>query len=120
MAGPLLASLASPVPAVYGLGVALLTTPVGWFALAVAAIAYSAVKIYRNWDGIKGFFAGIRSSVGKVLAGMAEAFVGLQNLDLAAEEASTAAPVPPSAAALMSISGTSAKPLLGACQHRAP
>lgn len=41
---------------VYGLGAALLTTPVGWFLIAVAAIAGLAYVIYKNWDGIAAFF----------------------------------------------------------------
>lgn len=37
-------------------GIALLTTPVGWFMLAIAAIAGIAYLIYKNWAPISGFF----------------------------------------------------------------
>jgi hypothetical protein len=59
MAGPLLSALVGLVPAVYALGAALLTTPIGWFLLGTAAIAGAALAIYKNWEPIKGFFAGL-------------------------------------------------------------
>jgi hypothetical protein len=49
-------SLYSLVVALKGVGVALLTTPVGWFLLAVAAIAGAAFVIYKNWDAVAKFF----------------------------------------------------------------
>jgi hypothetical protein len=55
--GPLLSAIAMAVPALVSLGVALLTTPIGWFMLGVAAIAGAAFLIYKNWEPIKGFFA---------------------------------------------------------------
>lgn len=45
--------------AVVGLGLTLLTTPVGWFLIAIAAIAGAAYLIYKNWEPIKEFFAGL-------------------------------------------------------------
>jgi hypothetical protein len=45
--------------ALIGLTAALFTTPVGWFILAVAAIAAAAYLLYRNWDGVSAFFAGL-------------------------------------------------------------
>lgn len=44
-------------------GLALLTTPVGWFALAVAGIAGGAYLIYKNWNPLKEWFAGFWASV---------------------------------------------------------
>lgn len=56
MAGPLIAAILGVIPAIYALGAALLTTPVGWFILAVAAIAFAVYEIYEHWDGIKDYF----------------------------------------------------------------
>lgn len=44
-------------------GVALFTTPVGWFVLAIAAIAGAAYLIYKNWGAISEFFSGLWKSV---------------------------------------------------------
>lgn len=38
--------------AVYTLGVALLTTPIGWILTGLAAIAAAAMFVYRNWEPI--------------------------------------------------------------------
>lgn len=56
ISAPLISAIVSAIPAIYSLGVALLTTPVGWFLLAVAAIAGSAWLIYENWGEISAFF----------------------------------------------------------------
>ena len=58
MAGPLLAALASAASAVVSLGIALMTTPVGWFIAAVAAIAGAVYLIYNNWGSIVSWFTG--------------------------------------------------------------
>ena len=63
--------------AVLGLGTALLTTPVGWLIMAIAAIAGAAYLIYKNWEPIKAFFADIWSQVKVAFAG---GFVGVNNL----------------------------------------
>lgn len=55
--GPLLASLVTLVPAVYGLGAALMATPIGWVLAGIAAIAAAVYIIYKNWDGIVGWFS---------------------------------------------------------------
>ena len=55
--------------AVLGFGTALLTTPVGWAILAIAAIAGAAYLIYKYWEPITGFFAGIWSQVKTAFAG---------------------------------------------------
>lgn len=49
-------SLVALTSSVWSLGVALLTTPVGWFLGAIAAIAGIAYLIYKNWDGIVAYF----------------------------------------------------------------
>jgi len=53
-----LASRAIPaaVAGIRALGLAILTTPVGWILAAVAAIAGAAYLIYKNWDGIAQWF----------------------------------------------------------------
>lgn len=57
IAATLLPGLISLTTAVYGLGVALLTTPVGWVLGAIAAVAAGAYLIYDNWSGIAAFFS---------------------------------------------------------------
>lgn len=59
MAGPLLSALVALVPATYALGAALLTTPIGWFALGAAGIAAAGLLIYKNWEPLKEFFASL-------------------------------------------------------------
>lgn len=51
------------IGAVKALGVAILTTPVGWFLAAVAAIAGIAYVVYKNWDGIKAYFQNLWQGV---------------------------------------------------------
>lgn len=53
----ILPGLVSLTTAVYALGAALLTTPIGWFITGVAAIAGLAYIIYDSWDNIAAFFA---------------------------------------------------------------
>lgn len=73
------------VPAIYGMGVAIMTTPVGWILAAVAAIAGAAYLIYRNWDTVSSWFtsmwSGVSSfldtSVGKILAVFVFPFIGI-------------------------------------------
>lgn len=42
--------------AIYGVGAALLATPIGWFILGATAIAGVATLIYKNWDQFASFF----------------------------------------------------------------
>ena len=59
----LMVALRATMGVIVKLGVALLTTPVGWFVLAIAAIAGAAYLIYKNWGAISGFFSGVWGSV---------------------------------------------------------
>lgn len=68
MAGPLLIALGQLAIAIGEFGLVLLTTPVGWFLLAIAAIAGAVYLIYRNWDTITGWFAALWDSVKAVFS----------------------------------------------------
>lgn len=63
ISGKALLALGSLALAFGQLGMAMLTTPVGWFVAAVAAIAGAAYAIYKNWDGLVAYFWGIWESV---------------------------------------------------------
>lgn len=54
--------------AIYALGTALLTTPVGWFLGAVMAIALAAKLIYDNWDEIAAWFAALWEKIKAALS----------------------------------------------------
>lgn len=54
--GPLISSI-------YALGVALLTTPVGWIVAGIAAIAAGAYLLIDNWDAVSGFFSDLWETV---------------------------------------------------------
>lgn len=49
VSGPLLAAVASMTVAVIELGVALLTTPVGWVIAGIAALAAAVYLVYKYW-----------------------------------------------------------------------
>ena len=49
--------------ALKALSIGLLTTPIGWFVLGVAAIAGAAYLIYRNWSGLSAWFQNLWSTV---------------------------------------------------------
>lgn len=52
----LVPAIYSTATAFYALGVAILTTPVGWILAAIVAIAAAAYLIYKNWGPITAFF----------------------------------------------------------------
>lgn len=56
ISGPLILSLLALGKALAGMGVVLLTTPIGWFLAGVAAIAGAAYLIYDNWEPISAWF----------------------------------------------------------------
>lgn len=45
------------------LGVAMITTPIGWIIAGIAALAVAAYLIYKNWEPIKEFFKNLWSSI---------------------------------------------------------
>lgn len=55
--GGLLMGVLNLAVALKGLGITLLSTPVGWFLGAVVAIGAAAYVIYKNWDGIVNYFS---------------------------------------------------------------
>ncbi|ROR23033.1 TP901 family phage tail tape measure protein [Comamonas sp. BIGb0124] len=57
------------------LGIALLTTPIGWFVLAVAALAAVVFAVYKNWGPIKAFFLDIWNSLSTGVAALPGIFV---------------------------------------------
>ena len=61
--GPLIASLASLTWAVVALGGAMMATGIGEFLLIVTGIGLAALAIYKYWEPIKAFFAGLWESV---------------------------------------------------------
>lgn len=61
--GKLLVALFMLGKAVFDFGLVLLTTPVGWFLLAVAAIAGIAALVVKNWEPIKAFFTDLWEGV---------------------------------------------------------
>lgn len=67
MGGKVLVALIAVIPAIKALGVALLTTPVGWFMAAIAAIAGGAALIIKNWDGITEWFTKKFDGIKRVL-----------------------------------------------------
>lgn len=59
----LIAPIGLVVRAFVGLGVAMMTTPIGWVIAGIAAIAGAAYLIYSNWDAIGPYFSALWDSV---------------------------------------------------------
>lgn len=81
ISAPLISAIVAAIPAIYSLGVALLTTPVGWFLLAVAAIAGAAWLIYDNWDAIVGHFQGWFAEIERFITLLFDLQAALFSLD---------------------------------------
>jgi tape measure domain-containing protein len=64
--GPLITALASLAATIVTVGVAIGFTPVGWFLLAIAAIAAIAVLLIKYWDPISTFFVDLWESIKEV------------------------------------------------------
>lgn len=76
--GGMLSWLVTPIALVarafVGLGVAMMTTPIGWIIAGIAAVAGGAYLIYRNWDRLGPWFSQLWASIG---AGMRAAWEGI-------------------------------------------
>ena len=59
----MLIPLALATKAFIGFGIALMTMPIGWVIAGIAAVAGAVYLIYRNWDKIGSYFAGIWEGV---------------------------------------------------------
>lgn len=76
---------ATVLPAIYSIGAALLTTPVGWILAAVAAIAGAVYLIWKNWDTVSGWImsawgkvsAFLDTSIGKIMAVFVFPLIGI-------------------------------------------
>jgi hypothetical protein len=72
------------VPAIYSVGVALLTTPVGWIVGGLALIGGAAFLLWKNWDAVSGWIMKawavvsgfLDTKVGMILAAMFP-FIGI-------------------------------------------
>ncbi len=74
--GKLAAALGLAKHALFALGRALLMTPIGWIALAIAA---AAVLIYKYWRPIKAFFIGAAEGIRQGVEPLKPVFAGLSN-----------------------------------------
>lgn len=63
IAGKLLFALGALSFAFVKLGLAILTTPLGWFAAAIAVIAGLAYVVVKNWEPISAFFGDLWSGI---------------------------------------------------------
>jgi hypothetical protein len=67
----LIPAIAATVIAIKMLGVAIMTTPLGWILAGIAALAYAAYKVYENWGPITEFFGTWWKSVKDVFGAVA-------------------------------------------------
>ena len=70
LALPLVASLVSVTTALWGVGAALMATPVGWVIAAIAALIAIGLALYYNWDEFAQSWAEIWEGI-KVVGGVA-------------------------------------------------
>jgi TP901 family phage tail tape measure protein len=75
---PLRAAIVSLIPAILSVGTAIMATPVGWIAAAVAAIVVGGIMIYKYWEPLKAFFIGFAegfmAAVGPIGKAFSDAF----------------------------------------------
>lgn len=57
--GKLVMAVWALAEAFWGLGVALMTTPIGWAILGFAALVAAGVWVYKNWDTLKATWKGL-------------------------------------------------------------
>ena len=73
----LVPSIYATATAFYALGVAILTTPVGWILAGIVAIAAAAYLIYKNWGPISKFFSTWWDAVKRVFSAVGDFFSGI-------------------------------------------
>ncbi|WP_426008327.1 phage tail tape measure protein [Aeromonas salmonicida] len=56
MGGPLLTFIKLMTMGMLKFGLAMLTNPIGWFIMGIAAIAAGAYLLYKNWNGVTQWF----------------------------------------------------------------
>ena len=74
LALPLVASLVSVTTALWGVGAALMATPVGWVIAAIAGLIAIGLALYYNWDEFAQEWADIWEGI-KVVGGVAFEFL---------------------------------------------
>lgn len=67
IAGPLISAIVS-------LGIALLTTPVGWIVAGLAAIGLAAAALINDWGGVRSFFVDTWDAIADKLGWLAHVF----------------------------------------------
>lgn len=75
LAGGVLA-IGGLVKAFWGLGAAMMATPVGWIVMGVAALAGAVYLVYRNWDKLKAWWDGVWNAIGGTVYFMVENITG--------------------------------------------
>lgn len=65
------------IPVVKALGIALMTTPVGWIIAGLTAVALAALAIYKNWDTLVAWWKGVWSSIGGAVHAAVEGIRGM-------------------------------------------
>jgi len=70
-------SLGLLAQAFWTLGAAVAVTPIGWFMVAVAAIAGAAYLIWKNWEPIKAWFADLWDGILDHFRGVVKIFTDL-------------------------------------------
>jgi len=66
--------IVTAIGALRAFSITLLTTPVGWFILAVSAIAGIAYLIHKKWGAITGFFKSVWERVKSAFSGIVDWF----------------------------------------------
>lgn len=77
MASTLVLAIGAATLAVFSLGAAILTTPIGWIAAGIAALAAGAYLIIKHWQPIKDFFGDLIKNTFAPVLWIIEKIVGL-------------------------------------------
>jgi hypothetical protein len=84
LGGPVLSAVMALIPAIYSLGAAILTTPIGWLIAGLAAVAAIGIGVWSRWGEIVEFLTflwdGLVDSIAAAV-GWLERFLGLAPID---------------------------------------